>query len=324
MPLKLATDSPLSEVRSISASDQLGWRSAIASAFVGLRVDSTGLQFQGSVRSVALHGVVISRITASAHRAVRSEKLVNGPHSGGYMLCVQLAGGGRIQQNGLTVALAHGDVSVLDAAEPYELRFDGDFDSIGVMIPYQAIAIAPAAMKTLMLHRIGREDPLARLVADFTRRLVTETVQLDNGTQARLFGNAVDLIDTLWMDQLQRLQRDAIGAPPSVPTEIIRYIEENLSDPTLSPAGIAVGHFMSVRKLHGLFARDGLTVATWIRERRLERCRDDLARLDLREMTISQVAARWGFVNPPHFSQLFRSAFGMTASDYRIRMSKVA
>ena len=54
------------------------------------------------------------------------------------------------------------------------------------------------------------------------------------------------------------------------------HIDRNLASTDLSPTSIAAAHFISTRHLHGLFQEQGTSVSTWIRIRRLERCRRDL------------------------------------------------
>jgi AraC-like DNA-binding protein len=95
------------------------------------------------------------------------------------------------------------------------------------------------------------------------------------------------------------------------------WIDERLHDTALSPASIAAEHFISVRHLHGLFAAEGLTVSAWIRDRRLERCRRDLADPALAGETVASIAYGWGFRNPRHFSRVYRAAFGCAPSDGR-------
>jgi len=58
-------------------------------------------------------------------------------------------------------------------------------------------------------------------------------------------------------------------------------------------------------------------VAATIRRRRLERCRADLARPDLRQQLIQTIAARWGFTSTTAFSRTFRTAYDITPRDYR-------
>jgi hypothetical protein len=55
------------------------------------------------------------------------------------------------------------------------------------------------------------------------------------------------------------------------------FIEQHLGDADLTPGLVAAAHYISVRYLYRLFEAQGTTVATWIRHRRLEGCRKDLA-----------------------------------------------
>lgn len=95
------------------------------------------------------------------------------------------------------------------------------------------------------------------------------------------------------------------------------FVRENPGDARLTPAAIAAAHHISLRYLHKLFHQDGHTVAGWVRERRLEQCRRDLADPRLAAQSITAIAARWGFTSPTHFSQAFRSAYGHSPSQFR-------
>jgi AraC-like DNA-binding protein len=95
------------------------------------------------------------------------------------------------------------------------------------------------------------------------------------------------------------------------------FIQQRLADPGLTPETIAAAHGISTRHLYKLFEEQGLTVAAWIRERRLERCRHDLTDPRLLSRPVQGVAARWGFSDPAHFSRLFRAAYGVSPRSYR-------
>jgi AraC-like DNA-binding protein len=66
-----------------------------------------------------------------------------------------------------------------------------------------------------------------------------------------------------------------------------------------------------------LFHDEGLTVAGWIRQRRLDRCRRDLTDAVLASRSVASIAARWAFCNPAEFSPTFRAAHGMTPTEFR-------
>jgi AraC-like DNA-binding protein len=125
---------------------------------------------------------------------------------------------------------------------------------------------------------------------------------------------------------LQQLGAD--NEPPAVTrAHVLRrridaFIDQNLADPGLTPRAVAEHHHISLRHLYTLFQEpapgfDGEGVAASIRRRRLERCRADLARPQLRRHPVHVIAARWGFPNAPAFSRAFRAAYGTTPQAYR-------
>jgi AraC-like DNA-binding protein len=123
---------------------------------------------------------------------------------------------------------------------------------------------------------------------------------------------------------LQQLGADA--EPPAAARahmllrRIDAFIDQNLADPDLTPRAVAEHHHISLRRLYTLFqesAPGGEGVAASIRRRRLERCRADLARPQLRHHPVHAIAARWGFPNAPAFSRAFRAAYGTTPQAYR-------
>jgi AraC-like DNA-binding protein len=58
-------------------------------------------------------------------------------------------------------------------------------------------------------------------------------------------------------------------------------------------------------------------VAGLIRERRLERCRRDLADPGLAEIPVRAIAFRWGFPDPARFNRVFRREYGIAPGEYR-------
>ena len=75
---------------------------------------------------------------------------------------------------------------------------------------------------------------------------------------------------------------------------------------------------MSLRSLHQLFHDEGLTVAGWIRQRRLEHCRQDLADPAQALRPVAAIAARWGFSSAGDFSRAFRAVHGLPPAEYRM------
>ncbi|MBO0882368.1 MAG: helix-turn-helix domain-containing protein, partial [Mycobacterium sp.] len=96
--------------------------------------------------------------------------------------------------------------------------------------------------------------------------------------------------------------------------QALQYIDDHLGDPTLNPATIAAAHAVSVRTLYSAVQGLGMTLAAYVRDRRLARCYDDLM---LGADPVGQIAFRWGFTSPEHFSRAFRQRYGIPPSQIR-------
>ncbi|MBB5958104.1 AraC-like DNA-binding protein [Saccharothrix tamanrassetensis] len=92
------------------------------------------------------------------------------------------------------------------------------------------------------------------------------------------------------------------------------FIDARLADPELTPERVAAAHHVSTRQLYRLFESEGTTVARWIRDRRLERCRRDLI---ADRVGVGVVGARWGMPDSSYFSRVFRQTYGCAPREYR-------
>jgi AraC-type DNA-binding domain-containing proteins len=95
------------------------------------------------------------------------------------------------------------------------------------------------------------------------------------------------------------------------------HIEERLGDLALRPDEVAAAINVSTRTLNRLFEAGGISVSSWIRQRRLERCRETLADPRASELTINSIGAQWGMCDAAHFSRTFKSAYGITPREFR-------
>ena len=83
---------------------------------------------------------------------------------------------------------------------------------------------------------------------------------------------------------------------------------------------MAAAQHVSTRTLHAAFHDDQSTVGSWIRARRLERCRRDLSDPALAARPVHAIGARWAFPSAAHFCRAFETAYGTSPSAYRRSM----
>lgn len=114
----------------------------------------------------------------------------------------------------------------------------------------------------------------------------------------------------------------AIGARARQFERICRGIETQLGNADLTVQAIARTEGVSARYLQQLFARSGQTVTGYIKARRLERARAELASPLHAQLSISEIGFRWGFNQSAHFSRAYRERFDEAPRDTRNRARK--
>ncbi|MFD1211145.1 helix-turn-helix domain-containing protein [Arthrobacter sp. GCM10027362] len=294
-----------------------GWGERVASAFAPAKIAAADEAFQASMRTFERDGVRLSRVSASTHVLERTPQHLRGGNRQHYVLCLHLAGHGAVVQNGRIAQLGPGDVTIYDTSKPYTIEQDGPFEGLGVVIPAELVGVKPEQTEALLALRMSGTDPVVSVVLEAIVGVEKRFALLPAFVQHRLGQNIVNLFETLCTYIGTSL--GAIAGDPRLEqwNAVVAWIEDHLGDPDLDPVMIADAHFMSVRSLHNLAREAGTSVAAWIRHRRLERCRSDLANPALKSLGIAAIGARWGLVHAAHFSTLFRAEVGVTPRAYR-------
>ena len=101
-------------------------------------------------------------------------------------------------------------------------------------------------------------------------------------------------------------------------TRIEAFIRRHMGDSDLDPETIARGCGISTRYLHELFRDTNQTLGSWIRDQRLEACREALRDASNRQ-TVAEIAYRFGFGDQAQFSRAFKAHFGLPPKEFRDR-----
>lgn len=96
----------------------------------------------------------------------------------------------------------------------------------------------------------------------------------------------------------------------------LALIDRHIQSAQLRPEWVATELGVSLRSLYRLFARQGLVVAQYIRNRRLDLCAQAL-RSAAGQEKLAGIGLDWGFADHSHFSTAFKQRFGMSPSEYR-------
>ena len=228
-----------------------------------------------------------------------------------------------VSQGGRQARVSNGDIIFYDTRRPYEVTCGAGADHpvrlLTFMFPPSLLPLSPSLLSQLSAVRIPATAGVGELTSQFLLQLSRNIDHYSPAEAARLSAAALEVLATRLAHELDI--RDW-GTPEArrhaLLTSIQGFIQQHLGDPTLSPATIAAAHHISLRSLHQLFHDEGLTVADWIRRRRLECCRRDLADPALGSRPVAAIAARWGFASAADFSRVFRTVHGLPPSEYRM------
>lgn len=301
--------------------DNIGsFRSLASHSFVPLRITAEGQgPFSGKLNSADADDVVFTEVVAKPHLVERTADDIAHGGSGFYKVSLLLSGSSLLVQDGREVLMQPGDLSVYDTSRPYSLLFGEDMRNLIMMFPKNRLDLPVPVTEQLTAVSLSQEHSgLAPVISSFLSQFPAQLAPLTDRVRAKLAHTSLDLIATLFSSILDT------GTATRDPHQLLlqriyAYIDDNLSSPDLSPGTIAHAHYVSTRHLHSLFRQADTTVSTWIRERRLEHCREDLLDPVLSDRPVAALAMRWGFTDAAHFSRVFKAAYGFSPSELRSR-----
>ena len=278
--------------------------------------------------AASLHGVRlrdVSLLYLDLHVAAELDVAECGPY---YAIHMPMNGSVTGRVNGVPFEANTIRALVTNPGDRLELRLDRDS-------PELIVRIERDALERHLTRLIGRTlgDPLAFAP---TFDLTTEAAMRWHGAVQLLHtevfydgsllqdGRGIGSLEDFVMSTALLVQdskyREALGLPAR-PTgrrtvrRALDYFERHLSEPiTMSELAAHVGG--SVRSIQQGFQEElGVTPMAYMRDRRLERARQELADAQPGDgVTVTGVAERWGFTHLSGFAMLYRKRWGESPS----------
>ncbi|MCX5557856.1 AraC family transcriptional regulator [Streptomyces sp. NBC_00038] len=308
------------------------WRELVHRAIAPSDMSSEhAADFWAEQRLLELGPVTVWPASFMPTRFRRTEKLVRQTDPELFHLSLMLGGGLGLDHAGRSDIYGPRDLWVTDSSRPYDVRPPDDRNrrlvtGVGVDFPKALLPVSPDRVRELLGRRLSAREGVGALLTGFLTGLERESDSLQPSDAPRLGIVVLDLL-AAWFAQMLEVEA---ALPPETRqralTERIRaFIQQNLHDPELTPPAIAAAHHISLSYLHRLFQEEvrGETVAAWIRSRRLEGARRDLADPALRATPIHTIATRWGLPRSSGFTRVFRTTYGLSPKEYRLQAPAV-
>jgi AraC-like DNA-binding protein len=273
--------------------------------------------FTGCVWRYPLGPLTLYRVSADASAVRRTPATIGDSDPEWIQIALAVSGRCVVTQADRASLLTKGAFAAWASSRPYVVDARTPFELLVTYCPVALLGPQAERIRGRTAIALRSDDGVPRLLRQFV-------VDVADGLAAgSLSGAETEIADSLLslfcgLYGAPTLAEDPPRyAPDLLSARIGRFIETNLEDRDLSPDMVARRHFISRSYLDKLFENHEGGVASHIRKQRLERCRQQLEDPRADGQSIFDIASRWGFVSPAHFSRVFRAAYGMSPREAR-------
>ena len=281
------------------------WREAVCEAYTKLspeRIDD--IPFAGEIRLTEFgQQGSVSQIAASPQLVQRHRRDVVERPCDGVFVNFQLAGTSAVRQRAAETIQRPGTFVLLDARQPFRMRFDTSFRQVCLFLPMAELDAHRFDPAPVAARAVGCNDPFGGALFDSVGAI------LEGDDAAGPPDHLMHLLGLCFAGgRSDRLADRHLK-------HIRRFVAQHCNDAEMCPATVAAKFRISVRHLHRLFARSGESFGRFLLRCRLRRARITLLMEPHRSLL--DICLEAGFRSPGHFSRSFSRQFGMTPSAMR-------
>lgn len=278
------------------------------------------VQLFGSITTgFTARGVGLTRIISSPQKLERL-----GAACGSVWLALHLAGEATLFDGDRVIDVVPGDIVYGPATAEPGLVFRSNFRQFMVHMPEQSLRARNPAAPALQVGCLSGRSGMGRMFAG-TLTALSESFDVLGSNELAPIELALSefIASSLVTSDPPGRKRMSLSQAATL-HRVRQHIENELTDPELTLARIALRERISTRLVQKLFAANGQTFSGHLRQSRLERCRADLANRLYGHLSITDICFRWGFNDAAHFSHAFRDQFNVSPRQYRQQASEVS
>lgn len=275
-----------------------------------------GTQLFNEMRILPFGSHAMSIVRSSAIRLRRRADVEGFLETDAVFFILLLRGHYRLQQDGRSVDLRPGEITLYDVNRPHCVECTDRFSKVIFKAPGTAVRARLGNLERCTATRIATASGAGALAAGFLRSLPGNAGALTLAQAGDIGESALDLL-ALAVRGCAGDNALPRGRPRAALRTLRSVVEAHLGDHHLDAADIAARAGISVRYANVLLAAEGTSLMRYVWARRLERAQQTLSRSP--ETRIADLAAACGFKSSAHFSRAFRERFGCSPRAWRER-----
>ncbi len=273
--------------------------------------------FEAKISETNIGNLTLSTVLAGGHSSSNLESPQHLKQS--VYILQQLNGTTIFRQDDRTVKMDENDIICFDNTRAYSCTCAADdtFEHLLLRIPYD-----------LWNRRFGRSENVTAqvlksgigvnsILSNLFHHIQLLPDQVDAISASQLEDATLSLVSAAFSDFVAKRGARRSARRWALSYGAKSFIKNNLHDTQLTSQKVAASLGISESYLKAVFRDEHQTVNKYMWDRRLEKCREDIADPLHSEKSLAEIAANCGFTNFSHFSRKFKEKFETTASDYR-------
>ena len=292
-------------------------RVAIAEHLVPVEVDFAADRVPAAhIAITELAALTVWNSTCTAVKVHRTAAQTHDDFTPSIFMGLQMTGSCVVVQHGREAILRPGDLVICDSTSPFLISDADGIRQHKFRIPLDRLALPADVIRRVCAVNLSPGHPITDLTATYFHRLALRPGLFDRPGGDLVSQPSIELLRAVITTHLDAAELGKESRHATLFVRIMGYIRTHLREPDLTAGRIAAEHHISVRQLYRILAGEGISLGDWIRARRLEGCRNDLASTGYGE-PIFAVAHRWGFTDASSFTRMFRATFGVSPRQWR-------
>ena len=293
------------------------WHEAIASTYFPLDLTFRDAErFTGELAIWELGDVALSRLTSEALQYRRLTHHLRAERDEHFLVTVPARSEIFFSQCGKDVRCNPGGFILERSHEPYEFSHAEAADLWVLKVEARALGGRIRQPDRFCSMQFNAADGAGGLFADMLHLIPGRFDEMSGEVRTTVGQQLVELLVLAVKADARTLTAGSSTVREAHLTRIEAFIRRNLGNSELDPDTIARACGISTRYLHELFRDTNQTLGSWVRDQRLNACREAL-RDPANRQTVAEIAYRWGFGDQAQFSRAFKAHFGTPPKDYR-------
>lgn len=273
--------------------------------------------YKCSIRRRKFGPIVLAEMKSD--RCVGFRQMGNGDEQDNF-ICITNQVHGSVQQGQRTRAFdaSDNDLYVWDAHVPVTVDVHTQIEVKTLWIRRPMVDLMSVTNDTDFFQKIPHENPVRNILYRQTLDFHEIADRLNYSQILRIVKSIIETLHCCF----DRYDLEYRASFNDVYAKSVNYIRDNIDNIDLSLTNLSDFTNIGVRSIQRAFAVSGTTFGVFVRQERLREASRLLILPEAKHLSLTDLAHRFSFYDLAHFSRAFKSKFGCSPKEFRLRFNQ--